>query len=85
VAGEEAALEIEMRNAALITVLTTFLLANPASTLENIWNLLASAWGATTIESGCGLDPYGTCKPAPTIDSGCGLDPNGRPICQQGS
>ena len=70
-------METQMRHATLIILLTAPLLTAPTSSLANLWSFLASAWAPETIDNGCGLDPNGSCQPAPTIENGCGLDPSG--------
>jgi hypothetical protein len=66
--------EYEMRRATLLVLLSAFLLASPASPLDQIWSFLVSI--AST-----GPAP----DPAPTADEGCGLDPSGNPRCAPGS
>ena len=46
--------------------------------------LAASLWSFfASLDSGCGMDPWGQCNPAPpTIDEGCVMDPWG---CPKGS
>ena len=55
------------------------------SVLAELLRSLTKVWAeVVTGASGCGIDPYGTCRTAkpqlPTGDNGCGLDPYG--ICQ---
>jgi hypothetical protein len=81
---ERPPVEIPMRHAALIALLTATLLAAPASTLDTLWSFFDSMWAPQTIDEGCRLDPNGNCQPTPTTDSGCRLDPDGKPVCQEG-
>lgn len=58
---------------------------NPFDAIVRLWEGLVSIWS----ESGCGIDPNGSCgtsqpePTAPTTDSGCGIDPFGG--CTPGS
>ena len=66
--------EMPMRRAMVLILLSASLLSAPSSPLEQLWSFLASVWGAPE-----------SVQPTPTGDAGCGLDPNGKPICQHGS
>lgn len=43
--------------------------------LARLWHQVVALWG----ESGCIMDPHGSCREssAPTSDIGCGADPSG--------
>jgi hypothetical protein len=63
-------------------VLVAALLSGSASFLDEISSLVSALWApSSSADSGCQLDPYGGCKPAPTQDNGCELDPYGKPVC----
>jgi hypothetical protein len=69
---------------ALLAVALTAALVNPvhSSLLDPLWSFLVALWEApATADSGCSMDPYGSCQPQP--DDGCSWDPYGR--CQPGS
>jgi hypothetical protein len=69
--------EIFMRRATVLILLSASLLSAPASSLSQIWSLFASLWTAP--------DSIDTDRPVPTLDAGCILDPNGIPRCAPGS
>ena len=69
--------EIRMRRATVLILLSASLLSAPSSSLGQIWSLLASLWTAP--------DSIDTDRPVPTLDEGCILDPNGKPRCTPGS
>jgi hypothetical protein len=59
--------------------------AGHGGVLAELWKSLANVWAeVATGESGCGIDPYGTCRTTtqklPTGDNGCTADPYG--ICR---
>jgi hypothetical protein len=70
-----------MRRTLALVVVTASLLG-PPKLFEPLWSLVSSLWSGSTAEVGCGLDPWGGCRPAPQPDEGCGFDPWG---CPKGS
>jgi hypothetical protein len=63
-------------------VLAAALLAGSGSFLDDLSSLFSPLWASSSsADSGCELDPYGVCKPAPTQDGGCQIDPDGKPVC----
>ena len=70
-------MEIRMRRAMVLILLSASLLSAPTSSLNPIWSLLASLWAAP--------DSIDTDRPLPTPDVGCILDPSGNPRCTPGS
>ena len=69
--------EIRMRRATVLILLSASLLSAPSSSLGHIWSLLASLWTAS--------DSIRGVQPPPTTDEGCILDPDGKPRCTPGS
>jgi hypothetical protein len=67
-----------MRRALLALTLAGAVAAGQAGFLDPLWSLLTSVWSESVPDEGCGLDPDGTCNPAPQTDAGCILDPEGR-------
>lgn len=69
-----------MRRALVLTVVTASLLGSPGL-LGSFWSLVSSLWSGSTAEAGCGMDPFGVCRPAPQPqpEGGCILDPYGCP------
>jgi hypothetical protein len=68
-----------MRKALFVLALAASLQASPfrPGLLDPLWSIVVS-----TLDAGCGMDPYGRCNAAPQsqADAGCGMDPWGR--CQ---
>lgn len=66
-----------MRKALFVLALAASLQASPfrPALLDPLWSAVFS-----TLDAGCGMDPYGRCNasPQPQADAGCGADPYGR-------
>jgi hypothetical protein len=65
-----------MRKALFVLALAASLQASPfqPALLDPLWSLFS------TLDEGCGWDPYGRCNASPQLqaDEGCGMDPYGR-------
>lgn len=48
----------------------------PLEALSRAWSLLASLWSGQKNDTGCHIDPSGSCV-KPAADTGCGIDPSG--------
>jgi hypothetical protein len=72
-----------MRRMLLLVAVTAPLLGSP-QLFDPLWALVSTLWNGSTVDAGCGFDPYGSCRtaPQPQPDAGCGWDPFG---CPQGS
>ncbi|HKH46909.1 MAG TPA: hypothetical protein VKM72_19800 [Thermoanaerobaculia bacterium] len=72
-----------MRRTFVLVVVTASLLGSP-QLFDPLWTLVSSLWSGSTVDAGCGFDPYGGCRtaPQPQPEAGCGWDPYG---CPQGS
>lgn len=62
----------------LVLVVVTASLFGPPGLLDSLWPAVSSLWSEPA-EAGCGMDPFGECRPAPEPDAGCGADPYGCP------
>ena len=54
--------------------------AEQVSSAKNLFGYLGGLFTSLWLKTGCSMDPWGRCAPAPTqnTDTGCGIDPLGR-------